>query len=455
MRQTLMFVTMAVLTACGSTGNTPWDENRDGLISACEGLNPQACDATPGCEPAAVVCTLECRDDGRGGCLPCIGTETCRPTPTPPPFDCSQLSATQCAADARCELLQAFTTPADDRNGAPAAPEFRQPDTQVCVTRRPASCESLSADVCLARPGCALESSDASPCFMACEVDDETCGCTPAQLRCVTQPPPDDCFGRDENSCTLDGRCVLESTAVCDVYCEPGTECPPCSVRNVYCVPAPPPDVCGSRDANSCTFDGRCVLVQGPVCDAVCDPNGSCPPCANPTVYCVPAPPPDACGSRDLTSCELDGRCMVQAWACPAICKPDGNGGCEPCDAPPAVCVPAYQPDECSTRDLTSCEYDGRCMVQAWACPAICIPDGNGGCEPCDAPPVACVPVTPPSRCEGLDRATCSAVGCSVVELACDLACRDDGHGGCLPCDAFLCTDGGSSGGGGSVPPRP
>ena len=91
----------------------------------------------------------------------------------------------------------------------------------------------------------------------------------------------------------------------------------------------------------------------------------------------------------------------------------------------------------------------------AWACPAICKPDGNGGCVPCEAPPAACVPEAP--RCEGLVRSSCQAAGCTVLELglACTTECRDDGHGGCLPCKDFVCNDPTGGTGGGTPPPQP
>ncbi len=459
MRQTLMLATMAIFTACGATGDVPWDENRDGLITACEGLNPRACDATVGCEPAPIVCTAICIDDGHGGCRPCVGEETCRPTPTPLPFDCGQLSLVACAADARCVVA----AQADDLATGGAGFSLPAPRRAgICVNRPPTPCEQLTPDVCLARPGCALETlatTDAA-CFAECD-SAGNCRCATPPMpstRCVTLPPPDVCAHRDPNVCSIDGRCVLEpGVGVCETFCAPGGNCSPCAPPSApRCVPVTPVDECGARDANVCSIDGRCVLEAGPVCDVACAPDGSCPPCANPTVRCVPVTPIDHCGSRDLNACEVDGRCVVQAWACPAICKPDGNGGCEPCDAPPIACVPAPVPDECGSRDLASCSLDGRCQVESWACPAVCIDDGNGGCLPCNAPPDACVPVQPVDRCEGLDRFTCGAVGCTVIELACTLECRDDGQGGCLPCDAFVCSSGGDSGsGGGSVPPRP
>jgi hypothetical protein len=410
MRQTLMLATMALMTACGATGNTPWDQNHDGLITACEGLNLQACDATAGCEHQPVVCTMICRDDGHGGCIPCAGGDLCRPVtpaPTPLPLDCSQLSTSVCANTPACEVVEhVYCTGADD----PTVPHCGNgtgtgtcTTVSACAPRGPAQCEQLDSSVCLAHPGCGLEG---FACAIACDADGSCPPCADPVLRCVTLHPPDDCGSRDPNVCSMDGRCVLEQGPVCDAVCSPDGSCPPCAIPSLVCVPAPPPDVCGSRDPSTCGLDGLCMVEPAPLC--LCTPDGVCPPCAAPSQRCVPVPVPDVCAGRDLNSCEFDGRCTILAWACPAICEPDGNGGCLPCDAPPAVCVPV----------------------------AV-------------------------SQCDGLqDRASCQAAGCQVIDLglACTQDCRDDGHGGCLPCKDFVCTDGSTSGGGssgGTPPPSP
>lgn len=385
MRQTLMLAAMAVMTACGANGNTPWDQNDDGLITACEGLNSYASDSTPGCEPAPNRCAVALREDGTSA--PCVGEEICVPS-SPPVFSCSNLPLALCMVSTRCEVVQVQQCGgfggSTDTDGAPASAEdpatgFREPtdpseppqprcgvgcsSVQLCAERAPVTCESLSTDVCLSHPGCAIEGSAS--------------GESGADIACAPTP---------------DG--------------ETGGFVSPCyRVAPQRCVTLPAPDVCGSRDPNVCSIDGRCVLELGPVCDAICAPDGTCPPCAIPSSVCVPAPPPDYCAGRDLNSCEVDGRCMVQAWACPAICKPDGVGGCLPCDAPPTACVP--------------------------------VP----------------VPTPVPGTCAGLDRVSCQAAGCEVIDLACTLECRDDGHGGCLPCESFSCGEAARDGG--SAPPSP
>ena len=495
MKQNLLLATMALLTACGPSGTTPWDQNHDGLVTPCEGLNTQACDATTGCERTPVLCTMECRSDGHGGCLPCAGADLCRPVPPPLVLACAQLPASLCAVTARCELVQQTVCGVSTEPTDPSVPRCGTGScttTQACADRAPATCESLSTAVCLTHPGCALDTFEAA-CANACDPDGVCPPCAPPQQRCVTVQPPDLCELRDPTSCTMDGRCVLEQGPLC--LCSPDGVCPPSATPSLRCVPAPPPDLCGARYQSSCTIDGQCVLEQGPVCDAVCDPDGSCPPCANPSQRCVPAPAPDLCGSRDPNSCAVDGLCVLENGpACLPACDP--NGFCPPCANPSQRCVPAPAPDLCGSRDpnscgadglcvlesgtscycdpngfcpqcanpaprcvpmcagrdLNSCEVDGRCAVRAWACPAVCQDDGHGGCVPCNTPPVACVPVV--SSCSGLDRASCAAAGCTPLELDCTQVCRDDGHGGCLPCPDFVCTDG-SSIGGATPPPSP
>jgi len=240
---------------------------------------------------------------------------------------------------------------------------------------------------------------------------------------------------------------------LCDVVCT-GLDCPPCATPGQRCVAPTPPDFCGARDLNTCAFDGRCVVEGVPVCDVICeDPSGRCPPCSVQTSqFCVPVQPPDLCAGRDLSSCESDGQCALESWACPAVCIDDGDGGCRPCDAPPAACVPVVPPlpvdGSCRDRNPFACDSDPRCQLEL-VCAAVCIDDGDGGCAPC---PATCVAR---ASCDGLDPTSCEAAGCQATFFACTAECRDDGHGGCLPCDSgFVCSGGSSVGAsdGGSAP---
>lgn len=350
MRQTLLFGTLMLLAACGNPGDRPWDENADGLITACEGLNPMACDATPGCEREPVACILLCRDDGHGGCLPCPQVEVCRPVLPPPPRDCAQLSASLCSFAPQCELV---TEQVCDGGAAPtpgstdlAAPQPRCGNecfrVQRCQDRQLTACEQLSPDECLSKPGCAIVH-DVAEAFAPCAPGSD---CQRPEVdplpRCITAPVPPACEQRDLGSCTIDGQCMLEQNGVCDVYCEPGQLCAPCTVGEVTCVPVRPVDQCALRDS---------------------------------------------------ASCDIDGRCMLESYGCPAVCEDDGAGGCLPCPAPPSACVPVATP--------------------------------------------------PPSRCAGLDEQSCAAAGCTVVssDIACAAVCDLLEDGGCRPCPDFACID--------------
>jgi hypothetical protein len=354
MRNLLSIASLTLLAACGPAGDTPWDENRDGLVTACEGLNPAACTATPGCAQAPVLCTMECRDDGHGGCLPCPTAGACQPVA----LDCSAQAPDACGALPGCELVTQTVCSGSAGSGTAGSPAPAQEDigvvapppcggtchvVEVCQPRRPVACEQLPHEACLAQPGCALE------------------------------------------------------VGVCTFTCDPRGPCPPCAnpVERCVTVRPPPLDDCGPRDVSSCAVDGRCQLVDGPVCEVACLAGQPCPPCATPSPVCVPV-----------------------------------------VEVPPT--------EDCSTRDPGTCSADGRCVLSAGVCPAVCQPDGAGGCMPCD-PGARCVPVVPPSRCGGLERAACSAAGCQVVEL--DIACFAE------PCDTFRCVEPAVDGG--SAPPRP
>lgn len=222
MRQTLIIASISLLAACGPAGDRPWDENRDGLITACEGLNAFTCAATPGCEQVPVFCTMECRSDGHGGCLPCRPEGRCQRVPRPPPL----------------------------------------------------ACEELSAEACLAQPGCGLEAATGSS---TCDGTGPCPRCLAPAQRCVTLPPPrppvDDCAGRDPTLCSSDGRCALLAEA-CPAVClpEPNGGCAPCTPAE-RCVPVSPPSPCAGLDRESCLAAG-CGLVEldvdCPASDAAC-----------------------------------------------------------------------------------------------------------------------------------------------------------------------------------------
>lgn len=345
--QRVLLVTMTLMmTACGLGGTIPWDKNRDGVVGPCEGLNPYACQATPGCERVGGAVPAICRISADGGCDTLPGTEeSCQPIPT---RDCGSLTIAQCRTMPQCEVIsQGSSSP----GGAPVAPidpapEFRRPSpAQVCVNRAPTSqCESLDVGTCLSRPGCSLEN-----------------------------------YG-----------------AVCEIYCDLSdpSSCPPCAIPQQRCVTSRPTQ-CEALPVSACLSQPGCSLENdGYACElAPADPaNPGLRDCAA-QQRCVTTRPPDICSARDVNQCANDGRCVVEAWDCAAVCIGNGDGGCLPCPAPAPRCVPAPAPDVCGNRSPSQCESDRRCRLERWACPAVCQDDGDGGCLPCNAPPDRCVPV--------------------------------------------------------------
>ncbi|GMU62111.1 MAG: hypothetical protein AMXMBFR34_38740 [Myxococcaceae bacterium] len=243
---------VVVLGACGGEhgGTSPWDQNQDGLVAACEGLNQSACETDPGCEYVFAACTMDCRDDGHGGCLPCDALSFCRPIAPAPPPDCSALPVPLCGLVPACELVvqQVCTgvTPLPEDPSVPPQPRCGVPDEcttiTTCGNRRPPVCEGLSGDACLSVPGCALEVADWA-CPAVCE-DDGHGGCLPCPMppsRCVTVPPPDVCGTRDPSNCGGDGLCTVELWA-CPAGCEDDGhgDCKPCEPPPPRCIPVEP-----------------------------------------------------------------------------------------------------------------------------------------------------------------------------------------------------------------------
>jgi len=305
-------VATAVFAGCNAApdGTKPWDQNHDGLITACEGLNHDSCLATPGCEAEAVYCTMVCRDDGLGGCLPCDATETCRPVPTPVP-DCSALPPVLCGLVPACqvvtqELCTGVREPEPVDPTMPPQHDCLTPPAcqviQLCVNRLPPACESLPADACLSHPGCALEAVGYG-CAAVCE-DDGHGGCRPCE------PPPD--------------------------------------LPAPRCVTVAPPS-CESVPLDRCSLTPGCYVEDQAnfACAAVCedDGDGGCKPCPTPPIApprCLPILP-STCEARTADTCLSTPGCELVTvdYACPAVCEDDGDGGCLPCPEPEPRCVTA------------------------------------------------------------------------------------------------------------------
>lgn len=303
MRKVMMAVAVVVLAGCNAAdGTKPWDQNQDGLVTACEGLNHDTCVATAGCELVATT-PLYATDAERAvqGCF-AEPTEVCQPTPPPPPPDCSLIPVAMCQFIPACEVVSQQLCTGVRGSDASTPPGMEHgcippPDTcevvEFCVNRAPPSCESLSEDACLAQPGCALEEVFYA-CTMECR-DDGHGGCMPCeaptgpQARCVTVPPPS-CEGVPLDHCALTPGCYVEESAACPAVCEDDGMggCMPCPVAPPRCLPIAPS--CETRSPDECTAMPGCALVQEDyACPAVCedDGNGGCLPCPQPAPRCV------------------------------------------------------------------------------------------------------------------------------------------------------------------------
>jgi hypothetical protein len=72
-------------------------------VDTCSGLDANACNARPDCSLESLACAAVCIDDGNGGCVPCDPAVICMPRI--PPSPCAGLDETTCNADQRCEFM--------------------------------------------------------------------------------------------------------------------------------------------------------------------------------------------------------------------------------------------------------------------------------------------------------------------------------------------------------------
>lgn len=354
-----MTVAVVVLAGCqgAKDGTKPWDQNQDGLVTACEGLNHDTCVATAGCQLQPVYCLQACSD--ADGCLPCDGVDLCVPVAPPPPPDCSQLPVALCEFVPACEVQTAQLCTGVRGSDDAATPGMEggcmgPPDAcqtiQLCVNRLPPTCESLSVDACLSQPGCALEEL-AWACAAICE-DDGHGGCLPCpappqtEARCVTVAPPS-CDTVPLDRCATTPGCYVEDRAACPALCQDDGAggCLPCTSDVPRCMPIT--NTCETRSADECTALPGCTLIQEAYdCAAVCedDGNGGCLPCPQPAPRCVSTV--SSCELRSPDECTAAAGCALiqEEYDCAAVCQDDGNGGCLPCPQPPPRCVPAGNP---------------------------------------------------------------------------------------------------------------
>lgn len=200
--------------------------------NSCTGLDEKTCTTTSGCNP--VYGNSVCPTCPAGtACAPCPppGFSSCELALVPPIVDpCGQYDEASCSAVSGCTpeyLTHACACPA----GTACAP-CPPPSFSRCVSAPPAPpvdpCAGLDEASCNAKPEC--ESAHVS-CMMACPAGGP-CPCPTAFAGCQSKPqppPPNKCYGLDEQSCI--GAGCAPQYATCPT-CPPGAACSPC--QSIY-----------------------------------------------------------------------------------------------------------------------------------------------------------------------------------------------------------------------------
>jgi hypothetical protein len=212
-------------------------------------------------------------------------------------------------------------------------------------------CEGLDQFFCGITPGC---EGQAVACIAIC-VDDGKGGCgSPCGdgFQCVPKPSQPSCALVPINSCASIPACEVQTVTSCegssggghtearDLAAPPSVGCGGGCTSTQVCVNKQNSQSCEATAVDVCTSNPACELQSGPVCLIYCAPGAECPPCATPKQTCVTRTVVNSCENRSLATCTSDVGCMVESYACPAVCEDDGKGGCLPCPGQPSRCVP-------------------------------------------------------------------------------------------------------------------
>jgi hypothetical protein len=220
------------------------------------------------------------------------------------------------------------------------------PDSFQCVPKAPVACANLNAQQCSADPRCIA---DAVVCTLECR-DDGNGGCLPCNgvPTCRDRNPSASCALVPINSCASIPACEVQTQTICAAdhgetdgrkpNTPPEQGCGGGCTTTQFCVNKPV-QTCESTPVSSCLSNPSCQIESGNVCDVACQPGSPCPPCATPQPYCTTRPAP-SCSNLPLAQCTSAVGCTIESYACADVCLPDGNGGCKPCDVPPPHCVP-------------------------------------------------------------------------------------------------------------------
>ena len=441
-------------------------------LPACEGLSDAQCSTRSDCRVEQLACLAICIDDGRGGCLPCPQQTRCVTVPPTQPPACSTLDIATCRTRTDCAVEGGSdeTGFGDPCFCDPSQGECncQRPSPERCVALPPPACETLDLTTCTARPDCHVASTPVCDCI--------NCGCDVATSFCATGPrpcgeldvntcstrrdcrieygtgtPPHDedcpviggcqrpapigvcvdagpiaCWQLDAMSCSGRGDCELHEVTACPA-CLPGEACPPCTTTLV-CDDRRIGDSCTGLDLVACSARTDCLVEEVTACPS-CLPGGPCPPCES-QFLCVERPVVDACTGLGVAACNVRPDCVLEEVGVCSACLPGAM--CPPCTTT-QVCVSRPVVDTCSALDVVECSQRSECRIdEVTVCPA-CAPGSS--CPPCTTTSI-CSPIGQPTTCYGLDPIACSSnPSCVLDAWACTADCRDDGDGGCLPCE--------------------
>jgi|GEM_PF-2033525 len=396
-------------------------------IDHCSDLDPERCDAEPGCRVEEIPLPCECGgeptdpngeqadpapcicDDAESMliCVPAdgcdgLGPEACEMNSacegfyTPGFCDCDPADETcvcddgficverqvrdgcrdsrDCNADEQCEIFTICTDECiEDPNGAVDCISDCWEVGECVYTGT--SCYDLSVDECELDPDCQLHFYD-----IGGQADPLPCDCPPDDANCVCPDPapplpPEEayCGPRENPSCLSDEECGPGQ------YCELEEWCPPCSDDEMFPCAAPcwvegvcvdgrePPRLCD--DAGQCGDGEECQVIE--VCEGACGapvppPNGE-----------EPAPPDcvETCYEEAICVpvdrpelCYFDEECGV-GFEC--IIDYDTCGMTDPNSggliACPGVCEPAHPEEEYCLQD-GDCRDGQRCATELEIC---------------------------------------------------------------------------------------
>ena len=438
---------------------------------------PKSCDSDADCAEGEkcvpVYCPMICIPDGMGGCLPCNDGKMGQCVPAPV-GEC--VSDRDCDAGEVCEVICAAYS--DPFAGIPypteecfgicvpqslcdrviCPPKFHCEEVCYACAQK-AWAEGGRNGIDTADNGITDDSCDYDGCYAVCVPD------LPEPRPCNTDADCDPGFvcepiycanpagnAKDSASCVPgdDGRCTEppdfcggEFIGICVPApiegCKDDSECPQGMVCKIYCTglcdpyrgcgnpcfgqcePATPPEECDADRPCPPGFECATLCVDCVPYDLECKPA-----CIN---QCVPVPPKEKCNSD--ADCPEGFHC--EPVFCTMQCIPDGNGGCVPCnDGYLGECVPNAdegcrsdsdcKPGEhCETFCMGLCHPNAGCGS---TCIGVCIPSGCKSDEDCPEG-TYCVLTCPPDCVQAYAQSSDNSTPPTCIETHC--------IGQCLP----------------------